>query len=363
MGLRTPLYETHVAAGARTVDFGGWDMPVNYGSQIEEHHAVRRDAGMFDVSHMCVVDLRGERVRDYLRHLLANDVSKLTEPGKALYSCMLRADGGVIDDLIVYYMNDRWYRMVVNAGTRDKDLEWLRQVAASFGVAVEPRTDLAMIAVQGPNARARAASVMEPSVAARALQIGPFFGLDTGDLFIARTGYTGEDGFEIMLPAGQAVALWQGLRIAGVAPCGLGARDTLRLEAGMNLYGNDMDETTSPLESGLGWTIAWDPQDRDFIGRAALTAQKSAGMAHKLVGLLVEDRAVLRSHQKVLVANVGDGEVTSGTFSPTLQRSIGFARVPASTGDRCEVEIRGKLVPARVVRLPFVRHGKAVIAL
>jgi len=363
MGLRTPLYETHVAAGARTVDFGGWDMPVNYGSQIEEHHAVRRDAGMFDVSHMCVVDLRGERVRDYLRHLLANDVSKLTEPGKALYSCMLRADGGVIDDLIVYYMNDRWYRMVVNAGTRDKDVAWLRQVATGFGVAVEPRTELAMIAVQGPNARVKAASVMEPAIAQRALEIGPFFGIDAGSLFIARTGYTGEDGFEIMLPSDGAVALWSKLRAAGVAPCGLGARDTLRLEAGMNLYGNDMDETTSPLESGLGWTIAWDPQDRDFIGRAALTAQKSAGMAHKLVGLLVEDRAVLRSHQKVLVANVGDGEVTSGTFSPTLQRSIGFARVPASTGDRCEVEIRGKLVPARVVRLPFVRHGKAVIAL
>jgi len=363
MGLRTPLYETHVAAGARTVDFGGWDMPVNYGSQIEEHHAVRRDAGMFDVSHMCVVDLRGERVRDYLRHLLANDVSKLTLSGKALYSCMLRADGGVIDDLIVYYMNDRWYRMVVNAGTRDKDVAWLRQVATGFGVAVEPRTELAMIAVQGPNARVKAASVMEPAIAQRALEIGPFFGIDAGSLFIARTGYTGEDGFEIMLPSDGAVALWSKLRAAGVAPCGLGARDTLRLEAGMNLYGNDMDETTSPLESGLGWTIAWDPQDRDFIGRAALTAQKSAGVAHKLVGLLVEDRAVLRSHQKVLVANVGDGEVTSGTFSPTLQRSIGFARVPASTGDRCEVEIRGKLVPARVVRLPFVRHGKAVIAL
>ncbi len=246
MGLRTPLYETHVAAGARTVDFGGWDMPVNYGSQIEEHHAVRRDAGMFDVSHMCVVDLRGERVRDYLRHLLANDVSKLAAPGKALYSCMLRVDGGVIDDLIVYYMNDRWYRLVVNAGTRDKDLAWLRQVATGFGVAVEPRTDLALIAVQGPNARVKAASVMAADAARRALELGTFFGSESGSLFIARTGYTGEDGFEIMLPADQAVAFWNSLRAAGVAPCGLGARDTLRLEAGMNLYGNDMDETTSP---------------------------------------------------------------------------------------------------------------------
>src|SRR5512137_1184793 len=345
MGLRTPLFDTHVAAGARTVDFGGWDMPVNYGSQIEEHHAVRRDAGMFDVSHMCVVDLRGDRVRDYLRRLLANDVAKLTQPGKALYSCMLRDHGGVI------------------AGTRDKDIEWLREVAAGYGVAVEPRTELAMIAVQGPNARAKAASVIDPATAQRALEIEPFFGIDAGSLFIARTGYTGEDGFEIMMHADQAVAMWQKLRDAGVAPCGLGARDTLRLEAGMNLYGNDMDETTSPLESGLGWTVAWDPQDRDFIGRAALAAQKTAGAPRKFVGLLIDERAILRSHQKVIVPAVGEGEVTSGTFSPTLERSIGLARVPAKTADRCEVEIRGKLVQARVVRPPFVRNGKATVAL
>jgi len=363
MGLRTPLFDTHVAAGARTVDFGGWDMPVNYGSQIEEHHAVRRDAGMFDVSHMCVVDLRGDRVRDYLRRLLANDVAKLTQPGKALYSCMLRDDGGVIDDLIVYYMDDRWYRMDVNAGTRDKDLAWLRQQAERFGVAVEPRFDLAMIAVQGPNARQKAATVIDPATAGRALQLGQFFGLDAGGLFIARTGYTGEDGWEIMLPAERAAGFWQKLRDAGVVPCGLGARDTLRLEAGMNLYGNDMDETTSPLESGLGWTIAWEPQDRDFIGRGALAAQKANANTRKFVGLVVEERAVLRSHQKVIVPAVGEGEVTSGTFSPTLQRSIGLARVPAKTADRCEVEIRGKLVQARVVRPPFVRNGKATVAL
>jgi aminomethyltransferase len=363
MGLRTPLYDLHVAAGARTVDFGGWDMPVNYGSQIEEHHAVRRDAGMFDVSHMCVVDLRGARVRDYLRRLLANDVARLVEHGKALYSCMLREDGGVIDDLIVYYMNDEWFRMVVNAGTRDKDIAWLREQAGAFDVAVVPRLDLAMIAVQGPDARQKAASVIDPAIAARALDLRAFFGLDAGQLFISRTGYTGEDGWEIMLPAAAAPALWTALRTAGVAPCGLGARDTLRLEAGMNLYGNDMDESTSPLESGLGWTVAWEPQERDFIGRAALSAQKAGGNARKLVGLLVEERAVLRSHQKVIVSAVGEGEVTSGTFSPTLQRSIGFARVPAQTGDRCEVEIRGRLIPARVVRPPFVRNGKAAIAL
>jgi aminomethyltransferase len=345
------------------VDFGGWDMPVNYGSQIEEHHAVRRDAGMFDVSHMCVVDLRGARVRDCLRRLLANDVAKLTQPGKALYSCMLREDGGVIDDLIVYYLDDQWYRMVVNAGTRDKDLEWLRTQAGGFEVSVEPRFDLAMIAVQGPTARERAATLLDPGFAARALALGYFFGAAADHWFVARTGYTGEDGWEIMLPADRATDFWERLRGAGVRPCGLGARDTLRLEAGMNLYGNDMDESTSPLESGLGWTIAWDPQDRDFIGRAALAAQKAHGVPRKLVGLVLADRAVLRSHQKVIVPAVGEGEVTSGTFSPTLERSIGLARVPSQTADRCEVEIRGRLLHAAVVRPPFVRHGKIAVAL
>jgi aminomethyltransferase len=363
MGLRTPLYDVHVAAGARMVDFGGWDMPVNYGSQIEEHHAVRRDAGMFDVSHMCVVDLRGPRVRDYLRRLLANDVAKLTESGKALYSCMLREHGGVIDDLIVYYMNDQWYRMVVNAGTRDKDLEWLREHAGGFEVGVEPRFDLAMIAVQGPNAREKAAGLLDPALAARALELGTFFGTSAEPWFVARTGYTGEDGWEIMLPTTEAPRFWGRLRDAGVAQCGLGARDTLRLEAGMNLYGGDMDETTSPLESGLGWTIAWEPQERDFIGRAALAAQKARGVPRKLVGLVLADRGVLRSHQKVIVPGVGEGEVTSGTFSPTLERSIALARVPSQTAGHCEVEIRGRLLNATVVRPPFVRHGKIAIAL
>ncbi len=363
MGLRTPLYETHAAGGARMVDFGGWDMPVNYGSQIEEHHGVRRDAGMFDVSHMCVVDLRGPRVRDFLRLVLANDVAKLTEPGKALYSCMLLDNGGIIDDLIVYYLDEHWYRMVVNAGTRDKDIAWLREHAGAFEVSVEPRLDLAMIAVQGPNARQKAATLFDPELAARAMDLGPFFGVPADDWFVARTGYTGEDGWEIMLPAGAAAGFWERLRQAGVMPCGLGARDTLRLEAGMNLYGSDMDETVSPLESGLAWTIAWEPQDRNFIGRAALAEQKARGVPRKQVGLVLSDRAVLRSQQKVIVPAVGEGEVTSGTFSPTLERSIGLARVPSQTTDRCEVEIRGRLLAATVVRPPFVRHGRIAIAL
>jgi aminomethyltransferase len=343
------------------VDFGGWDMPVQYSSQIGEHHAVRRAAGVFDVSHMGVLDLRGQGVRPFLLQLLANDVGKLRVPGKALYSCMLNERGGVLDDLIVYYLNDYWFRMVVNAGTRDKDLTWIREHARPLAVEVTERTDLAMLAIQGPEARTKAAQLMPPSEAAAALALGPFVGRELGRWFVARTGYTGEDGFEIMMPAADAVPAWRGLNSLGVASCGLGARDTLRLEAGMNLYGNDMDESTDPFESGLGWTVALAPPERDFIGRAALEPIAREGSARKLVGLLLEERGVLRAHQKVLAAAAGEGEITSGTYSPTLERSIALARVPASTGARVQVEIRGRLLGARVVKPPFVRAGQSLI--
>jgi aminomethyltransferase len=363
MGNKTPLYDEHVAAGGKLVDFAGWDMPINYGSQVNEHHTVRKDAGMFDVSHMTVVDLTGARVRDFLRHLLANDVNRLKDSGKALYSCMLNESGGVIDDLIVYYLDDEHFRMVVNAGTHDKDLAWLEQQAPAFSVTVTERPELAMVAVQGPNARARVLEVLDADARAVAEPLKPFFGAFAGDWFIARTGYTGEDGFEIVLPADAAVTFWQQLQAAGVAPTGLGARDTLRLEAGMNLYGSDMDESITPLEAALSWTVAWEPQDRDFIGRSALEKQRSEGARNKLVGLLLEGKGVLRNHQKVVVGSDGEGEITSGSFSPTLQRAIAFARVPKETGDSCQVEIRGKLLPARVVKPPFVRNGEAQIEL
>ncbi len=362
MGRQTPLFDQHKASGARLVDFSGWDMPVDYGSQIEEHHAVRRDAGLFDVSHMCTVDLRGAGVRALLLRLLANDVGRLTLPGKALYSCLLRADGGVIDDLIVYYLDEKWFRLVVNAGTADKDLAWIKEHAKPVGVAVVPRRDLAMIAVQGPAARGKSAPHLPADGAANAAALGNFFAVECGEWFIARTGYTGEDGYEIMLPAEEASGFWQALQAAGVKPCGLGARDTLRLEAGMNLYGNDMDETVSPLESGLAWTVALEG-NRDFIGKAALEKQQAAGPARKLVGLLLLERGVLRSHQKVFAGAAGGGETTSGTFSPTLERSIGLARVPVAAADQVEVDIRGKRLPARIVKPPFVRNGKVKIAL
>lgn len=359
MGHRTALYQTHLNAGAKMVDFGGWDMPIHYGSQIEEHNAVRGDAGMFDVSHMTVVDVTGSGAKAYLQKLLANDVAKLTSPGKALYSGMLNEKGGVIDDLIVYNM-EGWYRVVANCSTREKDLAWMKQQSAGFDVTITERPDFAMIAVQGPNARAKAAQLLGEPRASLIRGLGVFQGLSAGDWFIARTGYTGEDGLEIMLPNEQAPAFWEQLTAAGVRPCGLGARDTLRLEAGMNLYGSDMDESISPLEAGMGWTIAWEPASRDFIGRKALEQQKAAGVARKLVGLVMEARGVLRGHQKVVVAGAGEGEITSGTFSPTLGYSIALARVPAATGATAQVDIRGKLHDVKVVRPPFVRNGKKV---
>jgi aminomethyltransferase len=348
------------------VDFGGWDMPVNYGSQIEEHHAVRRNAGIFDVSHMCVIDVKGPRVRDFFSRLIANDVARLKTPGKALYSCMLNEAGGVIDDLIVYFIDDSFFRAVVNAGTRDKDLAWMRAIAPPFGVTITERTDLAMLAVQGPNARERVAELLDAH-RDEAMALEPFSGKQLGDWFVARTGYTGEDGFELMLPAGEAADVWIELNRLGVKSAGLGARDTLRLEAAMNLYGNDMDETQNPLESGLAWTVSFENPARDFIGRKALETLKAAGLQRKFVALLLEDRGVLRGHQKVVVDGLADGadavgEITSGTFSPTMEKSIALARVPKSTGDKVQVDVRGKLLSARVVKAPFVRHGKVLVS-
>jgi len=345
---RTPLYDTHLGCGAKTVDFGGWDMPLHYGSQLDEHHAVRRGAGMFDVSHMLAVDMDGRGTSDFLRRLLANDVARLVTPGKALYACMLNEAGGVIDDLIVYRLAPERFRLVVNAGTADKDLGWMR----AQGGAPRERRELSIIAVQGPEARAKVWSV-RPQWKAQALPV--FAAAEFGPVTVARTGYTGEDGFEIILPAADAPSLWNDLRSAGVAPCGLGARDTLRLEAGMNLYGKDMEETVSPLDAGLAWTVAM-KDARAFIGRAAL---ESKGQSWAFLGLKLAERGVMRSHMKVLTAR-GEGEVTSGTFSPTMNLSIALARLPlgSAPGEAVQVEMRGKPVPATVVKPPFVRNGR-----
>ena len=360
MGNRTPLYQSHVDASAKMVDFAGWDMPINYGSQIEEHHIVRRDAGMFDVSHMNVVDVSGAGARDFLRYLLANDVARLSVEGKALYSCMLNPEGGVIDDLIVYYLRDHHYRVVINSATRDKDMTWIETQSASFAdLTIHLRDDLAMLAVQGPNARAKTIPLLADYQQERVAQLTRFQAAEFDDCFVARTGYTGEDGFEIVMSAQAIVGFWQRLLEAGVAPCGLGARDTLRLEAGMNLYGTDMDESTSPLVSGLGWTLAMDDA-RQFIGRAALEAERDAGVRQKFVGLVLLDKGVLRNHLRVVTA-AGEGEITSGSYSPTLQKSIAMARVPAGASGEVEVEVRNRMLQAEIVKLPFVRDGKSML--
>jgi aminomethyltransferase len=363
MTQKTILNDAHRRFGAKMVDFGGWDMPLHYGSQLEEHHAVRRDCGMFDVSHMCAVDVAGADSQAFLRRLLANNVDKLKLPGKALYSAMLNEAGGVVDDLIVYFIAEGQYRIVINAGTAEKDLAWMAErltqwkLEAGLEVAIIARRDLAIIAVQGPTAREKVWQAL-PETRSASTGLKAFFSVTVGDYFIASTGYTGEDGFEITLPASRAEALWQSLFDAGVKPIGLGARDTLRLEAGMNLYGQDMDENVSPLDAGLAWTVDL-VAERDFVGKAALLA---GGQQKQFLGLLLTDRGVLRTHQKVVTAQ-GDGEITSGSFSPTLMQSVALARLPleVAIGDTVQVLVRDKLLNAKVVKPCFVRNGKAMI--
>ncbi len=357
---KTILNDIHRALGAKMVDFGGWDMPIHYGSQIDEHHQVRRDAGMFDVSHMTVVDLYGARSREFLRHLVANSIDKLQKPGKAIYTCMLNERGGVIDDLIIYFMSEEWFRLVVNASTRDKDLAWIGAQAKAFDVEVKERPEFGMVAVQGPTARDKVIGLLREDDRAPVSKLARFSAraaqtTDGVEVFVARTGYTGEDGFEVIVPEAQTVAFWNALLAAGVKPAGLGARDTLRLEAGMNLYGQDMDEDVSPFEAALAWTVSLD-EGRDFIGRAALEAQQAAGSARQMIGLVMDEKGVLRHGQKVLAAG-GEGEILSGTFSPTIGKAIAFARVPAGEIGDVRVDIRGKEVPVRVVKFPFVRDN------
>jgi aminomethyltransferase len=353
----TPLHSSHIALKAKMIDFGGWEMPLHYGSQIEEHHQVRRDAGMFDVSHMLGIDIEGEAAAAFLLRTLANNIQRLRQPGKALYSCMLNEEGGVLDDLIAYFLGEGRYRLVVNAATAQRDLAWLESQRPESGLSIVPRRDLAIIAVQGPNAREKVWRV-RPELRTASEKLAPFSATESEECFIARTGYTGEDGFEMMVPAAQAEPLWAKLGGAGVTPAGLGARDTLRLEAGLNLYGQDMDESVTPLESGLSWTVDL-VSERDFSGKQALLNRAPRA---QLLGMVLLERGVLRAHQKVVTA-AGEGQVTSGSFSPTLNLSIALARVPVGTAEDELVNalVRDRMLPARTVKLPFVRQGKNMI--
>ena len=360
--IRSPLHERHEALGAKFAEFGGWSMPLQYSSIVAEHKAVRDAVGIFDVSHLGNARVTGPGAGDFVNACFTNDLGKIC-PGQAQYTLCCTDDGGVIDDLIAYYLAEDFYRLVANASTRDKDLAWIRQQAAGFQVRVEERPELALIAVQGPNARTAVLPLIAEADRQAIETLARFSAIDargvSGEaLFVARTGYTGEDGFEIVLPQEQAVAFWDRLAAAGVKPAGLGARDTLRLEAGMNLYGQDMDDEVSPLEAGLAWTVAFD-EGRNFVGRAALDAQRAAGVPRRMVGLMLEDKGVLRHGQRVVTA-AGDGEILSGTFSPTLAKAIAFARIPAGEAGEVSVDIRGKLLPARIVKFPFVRDGKPV---
>lgn len=360
MTAKTPLHATHIACGAKMVDFHGWDMPLHYGSQLNEHHHVRRDAGMFDVSHMTIVDVLGAGGRQFLRKLLTNDVDQIEHNGKAIYSCMCNEHGGIIDDLIIYQRASDNYRIILNSATRNEDLAWIHKMSEGFAVGLQERTELAMLAVQGPEAITKILKILNPAQIDAVSTLTNFECVDVEQWFFARTGYTGEDGFEIIVPQESIVQLWTDLMNAGVQPCGLAARDTLRLEAGMLLYGQDMDTTTSPLESGLAWTIKWTPEDRGFIGMGALFSQKQQGIKRKMVGLTLADKGIMRSGQRVVIEGLADGIITSGSYSPTLEQSIALARVPVETGDEVLVDIRGKLIPATVGKPRFIKNGKAL---
>jgi aminomethyltransferase len=357
---KTPLYAHHQASGARMVDFHGWEMPLHYGSQLDEHHYVRTQAGMFDVSHMTVVDVLGAGGRQFLRKLLTNDVDQLQHTGRALYTCMCNEHGGIIDDLIVYQRAPDNYRLVLNSATRARDLAWIREKVSGFAAGLQERQELTMLAVQGPEAIQKTLAVLTPAQADAISTLAYFECVDADNWFFARTGYTGEDGLEMIVPQDDIAPLWSALLSAGVKPCGLAARDTLRLEAGLLLYGQDMDESTTPLESGLAWTVKWQPEDRDFIGMGALMSKKQRGLHRKFVGLTLEGKGIMRAGQRVVVEGHADGIITSGTYSPTLAKSIAFARVPMDTGTEVMVDIRGKLFPATVGKPRFVKNGSSI---
>lgn len=357
MGKKTPLHQQHLESGARIVDFGGWDMPVHYGSQLDEHRLVRESAGVFDVSHMTVLDVSGKQALGFLSYLLSNDVNKLVKTGKALYTTMLNDEGKILDDLIVY-RRQHDFRLVTNCATREKDLTWIARHSDSYDCEVVERPELAILAIQGPETLERMRQVFAKDEMRQIENLGAFDSVELGSMYVATTGYTGEAGLEIILPAPEAPGFWQALLKAGIRPVGLGARDTLRLEAGMNLYGSDMDESVSPLESSISWTLSMS-DDRDFIGKESLLRQKSEGVERNLIGLVMREKGVLRSGYGVFREGSLVGTITSGIFSPTLGYSIALARISKGEGD-LQVEIRKKMVEVKVVRPPFVRNGKQV---
>lgn len=358
---KTPLHQQHLDAQGQMVDFYGWSLPMSYGSQLEEHHAVRRHAGMFDVSHMAIVEVTGDQAHDFLRYLLANDIAKMKQTGRAQYTLMLNQQGGVLDDLIVFFAEQQRYRLIFNAANAQRNIDWVKQQAHDYDVVVSYLQNLANVAVQGPKA-CELVQTLKPELSEQLSNLKPFRFIESQQWWLSRTGYTGEDGLEIMLPAGEVPAFWQSLLTAGVKPCGLGARDTLRIEAGLNLYGQDMDESTLPMESNLDWVVSWKDTERDFIGRQALEIQAGKSSQH-LMGVVLLERGVLRSGQQAYSGDIVQGTVTSGTFSPTMQRGIGLIRVDKSVtiNDQVAISYRRRVMQAQIVKPPFVRQGQVLI--
>jgi aminomethyltransferase len=362
---RTPLYQQGVELKARFTSFGGWEMPVQYSGITREHEAVRNAAGMFDISHMGKFTLQGKNLISQLQGLVPSDLSRL-QPSQAQYTVLLNPQGGIIDDIIVYYQGEdptgtQQAAIIVNAATTAKDKVWLLQHLDQNQVQFQDLSrEKVLIAVQGP----KAIKYLQPLVQEDLQPIKAFGHLQATILgkpaFIARTGYTGEDGFEVLLDPDVGIELWRTLNDAGVVPCGLGARDTLRLEAAMALYGQDIDDTTTPLEAGLAWLVHLDTKG-DFIGRAVLEQQKANGVQRRLVGLQTQGRNIARHGYPVIADGKVVGEVTSGTLSPTLGYPVALAYVPAQlskVGQQLDVEIRGKSYPANIVKRPFYRSKK-----
>lgn len=361
MGQPTPLHDVHIALGAKMIERDGWNMPLHYGDQVDEHHQVRTACGVFDVSHLCVLDVGGSAAQAWLSLHLSNDVGRLAQPGQAQYSLLLSETGGILADVLVYRLTTG-FRLITDPACKTQLLDALHTHPDTDTLHVTEASNTALLAIQGPQARERCAALVSAARAAVIEQLSPFQAQEVEGWFIARTGFTGEDGLEILLPAEDATAFFYELIGAGVTPAGLAARDTLRVEAGFCQYGQDLTLHTSPLSLSLEHVIAWEPHDRRFIGRSALEQLRAdGGDTHRLVGLILEERGILRHGDVVRVEGLGSGMITSGSFSPTLGKIIALAQVPAGTSDRAEVEVRGKWYPVRVVRPGFVRHGTPLI--
>lgn len=361
---RTPLFPVYTKYGAKTIDFGGWELPVQFSSIKEEHEAVRERAGLFDVSHMGEVDVIGPDALAFVQKMTTNDASKLVE-NQAQYAIMCYPDGGTVDDLLVYKKADDHYLLVINAGNIEKDVAWLKEHAEGNVKVTNISSEVAQLALQGPLAEQVLAKLTDTDLS----KIGFFRFLPDVNVggfqaLVSRTGYTGEEGFEIYCRADEAAALWEKILEAGesdgVLPCGLGARDTLRFEAKLPLYGQELTKEISPLEAGLGFAVKLDKED-DFIGKAALQSQKAQGVPRKLVGIEMIERGIPRTHYPVFSGNEQIGEVTTGTQSPTLKKNVGLALIRsefANLDAEVEVEIRGKRVKAKIVKTPFYKRSK-----